>query len=359
MPHHLSHPRRLVSLLALTGMLMMAAGNLPLGGAASAMPLAALTKAETTVSREQRLPKEVANRILQDAARRFNVPQKSLRVGRYSRQTWSDGCLGLGGPAEICLQALVAGWQVEVIHPRQRWTYHTDMTARSMRVAERQQSGGMPKTLSDRLLQQVAQQAGVPQSRLTLVAAQPRTWDGCMGIERPGVGCTRIALPGWQAIVSSGERAWVYHVDEIGNRVVLNPTASATRVTPQFLPGDRPGLGENILFRQQRSAGIAGIQEQTVLMADGSMMRLSPQGRPTLMRKLSAQEVQKFTNLLMQQQFSNLNGLGYMPDRGADYFTVTLTGSMGTTQYADMVQDRLPPNLQRVIQMWNEMARVG
>ncbi|ESA33135.1 hypothetical protein N836_22350 [Leptolyngbya sp. Heron Island J] len=41
----------------------------------------------------------------------------ALQVESYSCETWSDGCLGLGGPAELCLAALTEGWRVELLDP--------------------------------------------------------------------------------------------------------------------------------------------------------------------------------------------------------------------------------------------------
>lgn len=55
-------------------------------------------------------------------------------IGQYSRETWTDSCLGLGGPAESCLMALTDGWQVEVIDTsEQRYVYRTDLTGQSIR----------------------------------------------------------------------------------------------------------------------------------------------------------------------------------------------------------------------------------
>ncbi|MEK7604610.1 MAG: hypothetical protein AAB442_02340 [Patescibacteria group bacterium] len=42
--------------------------------------------------------------------------------------TWNDGCLGLGGPAESCLQALVPGFRVEMLAQGKTYLYRTDKT---------------------------------------------------------------------------------------------------------------------------------------------------------------------------------------------------------------------------------------
>ena len=59
-------------------------------------------------------------------------------VESYSPQTWSDGCLGLGGPAEACLAALTEGWQVEMVDSAtgDRYTYRTDEDGSAVRLDE-------------------------------------------------------------------------------------------------------------------------------------------------------------------------------------------------------------------------------
>lgn len=79
------------------------------------------------------LPDEVANRI--KAQLRDELGATSLQVKGYSRETWSDGCLGLGGPAESCLAALTEGWQVEVMDTvtGQSYIYRTNLNGDSIR----------------------------------------------------------------------------------------------------------------------------------------------------------------------------------------------------------------------------------
>jgi len=45
------------------------------------------------------------------AAHRRYLRAAQVRVVRYTRRTWPDGCLGLGGPEVICTQALVDGYR--------------------------------------------------------------------------------------------------------------------------------------------------------------------------------------------------------------------------------------------------------
>jgi hypothetical protein len=60
-------------------------------------------------------PTAVAERVLRTASATFGIPQENLQIGRYSRETWPDSCLGLAGPTEACGTVIVEGWQFEVV----------------------------------------------------------------------------------------------------------------------------------------------------------------------------------------------------------------------------------------------------
>ena len=64
----------------------------------------------------ENLPTNIQTQVRTDLANHLNIPTDQITLQTHNRRTWSDGCLGLGGPAEICLMALTDGWQVEAIH---------------------------------------------------------------------------------------------------------------------------------------------------------------------------------------------------------------------------------------------------
>lgn len=73
------------------------------------------------------LPDAITNAVLDDISRRHNLDTSQLKILNVARQTWSDGCLGLGGD-QICTQALVPGWLVIVGSEEKLWAYRTDGT---------------------------------------------------------------------------------------------------------------------------------------------------------------------------------------------------------------------------------------
>lgn len=52
---------------------------------------------------------------------------------KIEEQTWNDGCLGLGGAAESCLQALVEGYRLEFTAEGKTYVYRTDKAGTAVR----------------------------------------------------------------------------------------------------------------------------------------------------------------------------------------------------------------------------------
>ena len=72
------------------------------------------------------LPAEVANRVLENASTTSGLPVANLQITSVRQVTWTDGCMGRGGPNIICTMALVDGWIVTVGSGEQKWVYHTN-----------------------------------------------------------------------------------------------------------------------------------------------------------------------------------------------------------------------------------------
>ncbi|MEM1256318.1 MAG: YbaY family lipoprotein [Cyanobacteria bacterium P01_H01_bin.21] len=78
------------------------------------------------------LPDAIATAIKTDLSQ--ELEDVALQVENYSRETWSDGCLGLGGPAELCLAALTEGWRVELTDTAgENYIYRTNIDGTQVR----------------------------------------------------------------------------------------------------------------------------------------------------------------------------------------------------------------------------------
>lgn len=81
------------------------------------------------------LPVEPAAAVVRtDLSKKLAVEEKSIVIMLVEDKEWSDGCLGLGGPAESCLMALVPGFRIELQTKGQTYVYRTDKTGSSVRM---------------------------------------------------------------------------------------------------------------------------------------------------------------------------------------------------------------------------------
>lgn len=81
------------------------------------------------------LPVEPAAAVARkDLAVKLGLGEGSIVILQITDATWNDGCLGLGGPDESCLQALVPGFKVEMLAKGKTYIYRTDKTGASVRA---------------------------------------------------------------------------------------------------------------------------------------------------------------------------------------------------------------------------------
>jgi hypothetical protein len=166
------------------------------------------------------VPASVSDRVLEQAAQDLQLPISELSILRVNQETWLDGCLGLGRPDEGCLQALVPGWQVEVVHHDTSDFYRTDAEGNAIRRSPL--DNNLPPSIGEKVIDLAAAESGIPAEQLQVTGAEPRVWDGCLGIAAPGTACTEIAIFGWRAVVEGGGETLVYHTDMSGDDIRLN-----------------------------------------------------------------------------------------------------------------------------------------
>ena len=66
-------------------------------------------------------------------AQELGVDPLTISLVSAEAMEWSDNCLGLGGSAESCLQAITPGFLVTVQHDATTYKFHTDQMAESIR----------------------------------------------------------------------------------------------------------------------------------------------------------------------------------------------------------------------------------
>ncbi len=89
---------------------------------------------ELLTSETNTLPTDVQSAVLNDVVKRTSKTVADLKIIEAQSQEWSDGCLGLGKPDELCTQAITPGYRVVVTDGLRNWTYRTDQTGNTVRL---------------------------------------------------------------------------------------------------------------------------------------------------------------------------------------------------------------------------------
>ncbi|NJR40815.1 MAG: hypothetical protein HC781_20720 [Leptolyngbyaceae cyanobacterium CSU_1_4] len=322
----------------------------------------------------EQFPRHIANPVRRDLAQRLNLPKQQLSIASFTIETWEDDCLGLKAPGELCIQIPIEGWRVEVSNGHRNWFYRSDRQGQNIRLESEVGVVSLPPQVGDRILALSAQQLGIPAQQLSIAQSQ-QYWDDC-----PALAIACSDLPGWRVIVvgngldnpqvSSSEigslvqapSCWVYQANDNGSEIYLDEAVSQnTSLIPTFLPsyGNPAQLGSSIVFRAVASGGFTRQTYETVLREDGQIWRslLKPGASLSQFQshQISLEQVAAFQQLLIQQQFSEFNGLNYT-GRNTESLTVTLIGKDGMTQYESTVETQLPPALLDIVQAWDQMV---
>lgn len=363
-------PQQIVSAVVLTSILSLSSGLTLLQTATATSKNHSrhnreLITADKVSKQDANLPSAVEVAVRQDLARKVRIPVEKLKITKSSRETWSNGCLGLPKPDEFCSQALVEGWRVTLSDGRSNWVYRTDLKGEVLRL-ETQTAFDLPAKVVDAVLNEAARQS-VPGSQLRIIAAERRDWsDSCLGLGGPEVLCAAVIVPGWLVTVQAGEQRLIYRTSNSGSPVVFDRAASSVddrdRVKPVRIPANElpPPLQRGVVFRAITTGGFAGFNYATNLYQDGRLTRVdfgsNGATKETQLSRVSPKQVQQFLQLLQKQKFTRLNNLEYPPNPGAaDFFTTTFTSRDGTTRYSDSNPERLPRSLQKVIQAWGQI----
>ena len=82
---------------------------------------------------EDVLPPDVALNIRNQVSEILGVPVESIQLESIEQMEWPDGCLGLGGPDESCIQAVTPGWLLVFTADGQEYRFRADQTGTVIR----------------------------------------------------------------------------------------------------------------------------------------------------------------------------------------------------------------------------------
>ena len=230
----LKSPKEVVLTLALTSLLSSGVG---LGGnnSAAAFPGYENMRSErisqlSDLQQLNRLPRAIALRILRDAQQRSSVPIRELQIKESHTKNFSNPCIFKFG--EICTREYnpIEGWEVVVQVQEQSWTYHVDQSGSQIVLDPKvstSKSAALPEEIQDAILQDASDRSGVAIADLQITQVTEKTFSNPC-VFKFGEICTLEYNPvkGWEVVVQVQQQAWIYHVDESGSQIVLDPKLS-------------------------------------------------------------------------------------------------------------------------------------
>lgn len=156
-------------------------------------------------------------------AARENVPAEEIELVSSEPMEWTDSCLGLGGPAESCLQVITPGWLVILRLPGGGDTVveaRTDQTGETVRFQETADPATELPVAAVRAREELAAELGVDLETVQVLSFEQEEWpDSCLGMAGPDEMCLQVITPGWRILLSANGETYEVHTDRTGDSV--------------------------------------------------------------------------------------------------------------------------------------------
>jgi len=152
----------------------------------------------------------------------LGLAESDVTVLSAEETEFSDGCLGLGGAAESCLQAITPGWLLALSANGQEYEVHTDATGQQVRIAGLDGSSGTGAmdAITASAAAVLADDLGIAPDAITVVSAEEAEFsDGCLGLGGAEESCLQAITPGWVVTLSANGQEYVAHTNSNGTQV--------------------------------------------------------------------------------------------------------------------------------------------
>jgi hypothetical protein len=175
----------------------------------------------------------------QALAERLGIPVEQVSVVTYQQVDWPDGCLGLGGPAELCLAAITPGYAVTLEAGGEQYAYRTNLEGTAVR-ADRFETGS---TAADMVRHALAERLGITIDQVLLVNQVPVEWpDSCLGLPAEDELCAMMITSGYEVMLQVEDELYVFRTNEDGSQVREAPSGVPAAETMRDILAQRLGL---------------------------------------------------------------------------------------------------------------------
>ncbi|HIK03247.1 MAG TPA: hypothetical protein IGS40_00790 [Trichormus sp. M33_DOE_039] len=219
----------------------------------------------------------------------------------------------------------------------------------------------LPRSVANAVLQDISRREGIAINKLKITDYSRQTWrNGCLELPKPDELCTQALVPGWRVVVTHGRQKWVYHTNNTGSILRIKENNPST-IRPVPIPASElpPPLDRNMVFREISSGGFAGRTYETVLLNDGTLIRVrigDANDSERSVRRVTVAQVRQFQRVINREKNIFRNVSYPAPGGAADFITYTLTSRRGTVQYNDISRNNLPEDVQTVVKAWSQLV---
>lgn len=219
--------------------------------------------------------------VLKSLAAKLGVDTNMLQTLRVERMEWSDACLGVRAPKEVCAQVITPGYLVELQANGKSYVYHTDETGQKVVLAE----FPLPETGSAPLVWSEIDELGC---QLLVVDTNQVTFGPCEGnlttipfpldLNNSDLGKFIEQFGSFEVDVAGGKLKFQGQGTETATPAQQRMIAEWARLTRQITETGRfdPEMGRVILWH--REGGIAGFCDDLSLYITGMAVASSCKG---------------------------------------------------------------------------------
>ena len=174
-----------------------------------------------------KLPVNIANSVINDAAKRAGLETSDLRVKSSTQKVFGNSCKFKFG--EVCNEIYkpIRGWEVVVKVRDESWTYHVNKPG-SQLVLDPQiksvQGKKVPEKIIQKILRDAYQRIRLETSGIKVIRTVEKTFSNSC-VFNFGEICTQQYAPidGWEVTLQVNNEFWTYHVDRSDSLMVLDP----------------------------------------------------------------------------------------------------------------------------------------
>jgi hypothetical protein len=175
----------------------------------------------------------------QALAERLGVSVEQIAVVDFQQVDWPDGCLGLGGPAELCLAAITPGYAVTLEANGEQYAYRTNLEGTAVRA----DMFDPTSAAADMARHALAERLGVTIDQVDLINMVPVEWpDACLGLPAADELCAMVITPGFEITLQVEDQIYVFRTNEDGSSVREAPSGAPPAETMRDILAQRLGV---------------------------------------------------------------------------------------------------------------------